>query len=673
MTAFADSAPPPVVIDLSTPVAHNLPPGTFTCGATGFTFQCREAKPADAPAFFVRFAFTVAREAPYELIFAGPGSGAFRRSRYAWSVDGGAPQAARWTRRVWPQDRAPAVDGNRQPAIPLAAGGHTLELRFAPEDGMPAMNRVREAFAMHHVSLTAAWAVPGDGLRPAPGFGQAAPLAAGGLALEDGDRVVLLGDSITDEAFYARHLVRLLAAARPGAAIEVYNAGITLNRIWEAAERLDRDVLALAPSWCIVALGTNDCVHMSPAEFAEHYEAVVRRLAAAGVRTVCASIPGMIPEADPNGTYFHTPDRAAGFDRTCVYQARAVADIAARHGGLFADVYGAFTRSGIGRKSLMANQWHPNDEGGRLYAIALLRAVGLARADIEKSGDAADLRVFDAVAALAPFTYPDFTTPPATLAGEPDAAMPRALLAVSSFSRNRVEFLDLADGRPVASVVVGHHPMAPAYDAGTGRLYVPCEGSGTVEVIELPASRRLDPIRLGDVYPNGVALAPDGQTAWVANFFGSSLMEIELRPGRVRRTVPLNSLAEGIVRDGEAVLVGTRDGVRVWHPGRDEAAPAVKVSPYAATFCRPDGKRLCAIDTASWQWIGLTVAEPLTAGGAAAAPVSARAVVRNPQNGDLFAGDCAAGQVVRLPGGRGPAVAFAEVEFPMGLAVCPLP
>lgn len=664
--AAVAATPPPVVIDLNKPVAHNLPAGSFSCGPKGFTFQTRQLKPADAPAFFIRFAFTVAADGPHELIFAGHGSGAFRYSRYCWAVDDGQPQPARWTRRVWPEGQAPAVDGNRQPPLNLAPGAHTLALRFAPEDGKLAMNRVREKFEMHNVELTAAWAVAGEGLLPAkPAFG----VRTGRLPVGARDRVVLLGDSITDEAFYARHLVRLLHAAQPDAEPEVYNAGITLNRTWEAVERLERDVLALQPTWCIVALGTNDCIHMSPAEFAEHYTTIVQRLNKAGVRTICASIPGMIPEPDPDGTFFHTPDRASGFDRTCMYEARFAADIAKRAGGLFADVYGAFTRSGIPRKSLMANQWHPNDEGGRIYALALLRAVGLTRGDVEKSGDPRDLTYYDALAGMPAVEYPDFTAAP--VAENPAvAAASAALLAVSSFSRNRVEFFDLATGQAVASVPVGHHPMAPAYDAATKRLYVPCEGSGLLEVIELPACRKLAPLALGDVYPDGVALAADGRTAWTANFFGSSLSEIALPSGEVRRTVSLGSLAEGITRQGDSVLVGTRAGLRVYQPGAAEAAPAVKVAPYAATFCSPDGQRLCAIDTASWQWFDLKLDKAVTAGPALATPVKARAVVRNPQTGDLFAGDCATGQVLRLPQGRGPAASFAAVEFPMGLAVC---
>jgi lysophospholipase L1-like esterase len=661
----------PIEINLSQPLAHNLPAGSFTCGPKGFKFLCRVRQPADAPGFFIRFGFTLPTAGPYELVFAGSGPGAFRYSRYSWAVDDGQPHPARWTRRVWPADRAPAINGNRQPSLPLAAGAHTLELRFAPEDGKPAMNRVREAFEMHNVELTAAWAVAGQGLAPARRVrGKWSP--PDGLALTDGDRIVLLGDSITDEAFYARHLVRLLQAARPTASIEVYNAGITLNRIWEALERVERDVLALKPSWCIVALGTNDCVHMSPAEYAEHYEAIIRRLGNAGIRPVCVSAPGMASDPFPDGSYFHTPDRAAGFDRTCSYQAAFAADIARRVGCPFADVYAAFTRSGVSRKSLMANQWHPNDDGGRIFALALLRTVGLTEADVRLSGDAADLVYFRALAGMTPSTYPAFPTPKAPAAETARVAATCAVLAVSSFTRNRVELFDRASGQAVASIPVGHHPMAPAYDAATQRLYVPCEGSGLLEVIELPACRKLAPIPLGDVYPNAVALSADGQTAWTANFFGSSLMEIDLPTRQVRRTLPLNSLVEGITRVGDTLLLGTRAGVRVWQPGAADAAPAVNVSPYAATFCSPDGQRLCAIDTASWQWVDLTLGQPLKSALRGAAPVNARAVVGDPHTGDLFAGDCAAGTVVRLPNGQGPAVPFAAVECPMGLAVCPL-
>ena len=89
------------------------------------------------------------------------------------------------------------------------------------------VNRVREKFETHKVEITAAWAVVGNGLPPVKSANDGAGKATG-LALGDGDRVVLLGDSITDEAFFARlhcadvHLVHARPHGRIGIGLEPF-------------------------------------------------------------------------------------------------------------------------------------------------------------------------------------------------------------------------------------------------------------------------------------------------------------------------------------------------------------------------------------------------------------------------------------------------------------------
>jgi len=226
----------------------------------------------------------------------------------------------------------------------------------------------------------------------------------------------------------------------------------------------------------------------------------------------------------------------------------------------------------------------------------------------------------------------------------------------------------------VACIPVGHHPMGLAYDARHKLLYAACEGAGTLEVIELPAFTRRKPIALGDVYPVSVALTPDGATAWTANFFGSSVMEVDLAAGQVRRALPVGSVAEGVAAPADApvVIAATRNGV-VWFDRVSGAELGrTQVSPYAAAFFRSADDRWSVIDTADWKLFPLDV-RARAAGVAAAAPARARALLVDPATGDILAGDCERGAVVRFQSGQGLGTVVANVEFPMGIALCPVP
>lgn len=96
--------------------------------------------------------------------------------------------------------------------------------------------------------------------------------------LSAGDRILFQGDSITDSgrsretADEANALSALgngyawLAAAgllvgHPGDALQVYNRGISGNKVYQLAERWDVDCLALEPDVLSILIGVNDIWH----------------------------------------------------------------------------------------------------------------------------------------------------------------------------------------------------------------------------------------------------------------------------------------------------------------------------------------------------------------------------------------------------------------------------
>lgn len=87
------------------------------------------------------------------------------------------------------------------------------------------------------------------------------------LPFEEGDTVVALGDSITDDLQgWFNIFKQVLEIALPDTDFTLVNSGVSYDTTSDALKRLNRDVLAHEPDWVIVALGTFDAqkLHVEP-------------------------------------------------------------------------------------------------------------------------------------------------------------------------------------------------------------------------------------------------------------------------------------------------------------------------------------------------------------------------------------------------------------------------
>ncbi len=650
-----------VEVDLGNVTRSNIPNVTACAAKKALTFKSAEPSPAGEPFFHAAYEFNVAKDGLYRVVIQGPGSGSRNYSRYSMAIDGGEPVPV-LSRRVVAPDENPHVCHEQGP-FKLAAGKHTLEFRFHPDQRMRDMNRVTEKLVGHNVKIDAVRVeeVPADSGPQSP-----ARKDDRKLLLKGGDTIVLLGDSITDEGFYARHFVRLLQKAYPGESFTVVNSGIALNRTMEGLERLDLDVIALRPQWAVIAFGVNDAVHIAPDEFIKNYREIITRLKGSGIKVLCATPSGMTPGPDPDGKYFHTPDRARGFDATMALESGAIIGLANEMDCPCADVFGAFTRAGIDRKTTMANQWHPNMEGGRLYALALLRALGFSEQDAARTQEPADLQFYKAIAGMPPVAYPKYNPVSSTADGKDTGPW----VAVSSFTENTVYAFSLETGKLAASAAVGHHPMGLAYNPKLKELYVACEGSGRLDVISIPTFKKTGTIELGDVYPGSIALSGDGETAWTANFFGSSVSEIDLPGRRIRRTLPIKNLGEAVIlaQDGKTLLAATRDITICIDLQKWEIAGKIKTSEYGSAFFKDGKGQISNVDTAKWTMCPIDVEKKIVL-PPVPAPYPARALIADPRTGDILAGDCDKNEIVRISASNAEVRKLADVQFPFGMAI----
>lgn len=114
--------------------------------------------------------------------------------------------------------------------------------------------------------------------------------------LKKGDRIVFLGDSITQAGAGPGGYVTLvreeLSAKHKDLGIEVIGAGISGNKVPDLEKRLDQDVLEKKPSIVVIYIGINDVWHSqngkgtSAEAFEKGLKSLIERISKAGARTI---------------------------------------------------------------------------------------------------------------------------------------------------------------------------------------------------------------------------------------------------------------------------------------------------------------------------------------------------------------------------------------------------
>lgn len=102
-------------------------------------------------------------------------------------------------------------------------------------------------------------------------------------------------------------------------------------------------------------------------------------------------------------------------------------------------------------------------------------------------------------------------------------------------------------------------PIELALSADDRLLYVVCEASDEVRVVELQTGRIAASIPVGHV-PRGIASSPDGQQLYVTNSWSDNVSVIDTRSLKVVRTLPAGFEPTGIIadREGKHLYVANR-------------------------------------------------------------------------------------------------------------------
>jgi isoamyl acetate esterase len=125
--------------------------------------------------------------------------------------------------------------------------------------------------------------------------------------LKSGDRVVFLGDSITQAGAGPKGFISIIrstfAEKHPDTKVEFLGAGISGNKVPDLQGRLERDVLAKKPTVVFIYIGINDVWHgeNDPAKgtskdaYKAGLEDVIKRIQGSGARVILCT-PTVIGE-----------------------------------------------------------------------------------------------------------------------------------------------------------------------------------------------------------------------------------------------------------------------------------------------------------------------------------------------------------------------------------------
>lgn len=126
--------------------------------------------------------------------------------------------------------------------------------------------------------------------------------------LKNGDRVVMMGDSITEQHRYSTYVETWALTRFPAWDLRFFNAGIGGDNATGGSERFKRDVLSCAATAVTVNFGMNDCGGPGSnfdaqryKEFVASMQKIADQVQAAGIRVAwCTTTPAEVMDEGPS-------------------------------------------------------------------------------------------------------------------------------------------------------------------------------------------------------------------------------------------------------------------------------------------------------------------------------------------------------------------------------------
>jgi lysophospholipase L1-like esterase len=224
-------------------------------------------------------------------------------------------------------------------------------------------------------------------------LGGTRPISAEEIPLKSGDRIVFLGDSITQGGVSPGGYVTLvkdaIAVKAKDQKIEVIGAGISGNKVPDLEKRLDRDVLAHKPTIVVIYIGINDVWHSQNGkgtpkeEFDAGLRRIVKQINDAGARVILCTASVIGEKTDGSNPLDRMLDEYCDVSRTVAKDTKSQ----------LLDLRKAFlahlkqhNKDNADKHLLTSDGVHLNPAGNRFVADLMLGALGVAGAPAANNG-----------------------------------------------------------------------------------------------------------------------------------------------------------------------------------------------------------------------------------------------------------------------------------------------
>jgi lysophospholipase L1-like esterase len=211
---------------------------------------------------------------------------------------------------------------------------------------------------------------------------QSAVCAESGL--ENGDFVVVCGDSITEQKIYSRYIEDYLLLCQPKSALQVTQLGWSGETADGFVDR-QKSILVFKPTVATVCYGMNDGRYLpSDPNRLSAYEKwtteLIKNFKEAGVHLIVVSGPGVV---DIDKFKRSTID-STGYNKTLGDFSDAAKKVAAEQGVVFTDLHSIMMEAMTKAKAKYGSNYivagddgiHPGPNGHLIMAYALLKALG---------------------------------------------------------------------------------------------------------------------------------------------------------------------------------------------------------------------------------------------------------------------------------------------------------
>lgn len=215
-------------------------------------------------------------------------------------------------------------------------------------------------------------------------LGLAGPLAAEEPKLKTGDKIVFLGDSITQGGVAPGGYVTLVKDAittkLKDQNIHVIGAGISGNKVPDLEQRLERDVLSHKPQIVVIYIGINDVWHSQNGkgtpkeEFEAGLRRIIKQIDAAGGRVILCTASVIGEKTGEHNPLDEMLDNYCNISRKVATETKSqLLDLRKQ----FVDYLKVKNKFDNEKGVLTTDGVHLNAEGNRFVAERMLEALGV--------------------------------------------------------------------------------------------------------------------------------------------------------------------------------------------------------------------------------------------------------------------------------------------------------